>query len=327
MTNDKKRIIKFLTIALLIAFLIGIVVGRYPLSIAQLFDRASSGHKRALLVLFNIRLPRVIAAVVIGAALSTAGASFQTLFRNPMASPATLGASSGAAFGALLGIFLEQSYGIVIAMAFFGGLLSIIIVIGLLDQLKVEPVLGLVLTGMVVSAAFGGLNSLLKLLADPLKTLPEMTYWLFGSLAGTNYDELLVATVICAICWLLLYLLSYRINILALGSDEANALGINARQTLYICVVLATLLTASSVAISGIISWIGLIVPHICRSLVGHDNKILIVTSSLVGAIFLLVIDMFSRTLYSAEIPVGILISLLGAPLFLMILYRRRRAL
>ncbi len=327
MTKGKNCTIKLLFGVLIIVFFAALAIGRYPIAIGEVFNSANPNHERALLILFNIRLPRVISAIVIGAALAAAGASFQTLFRNPMASPATLGASSGAAFGALLGIFLEQSYGVVIAMAFIGGLISIVLVIGLLDHLKIEPVLGLVLTGMVVSAAFGGLNSLLKLLADPLKTLPEMTYWLFGSLANINYAELIIVSIICLVAWLLLYLLSYRINILAFGIDEANSLGINARQTLYVSVVLATLLTASSVAISGIISWIGLIVPHICRSLVGHNMKVLIVTSSLVGALFLLVIDIFSRTLYTAEIPVGILISLIGAPLFLVILYRRRRTL
>ncbi len=320
----KKRTIVILLAALIVLFAISLLVGRYYVSPAELIMASHPNHARAQLVLLNIRLPRVIAAVVIGSALACAGASFQTLFRNPMASPATLGASSGAAFGALLGIFLEQSYGIVIAMAFLGGLLSIVIVLGLLDRLKVEPVLGLVLTGMVVSALFSGLNSLLKLLADPLKTLPEMTYWLFGSLANIGYRELIVVAAIIAIAWLLLYLLSYRINILATGIEEANAIGIDAKKTLYISVVLATLLTASSVAISGIIGWIGLIVPHICRSLVGHDMKFLMPTSSVVGAIFLLIIDMLSRTLYTAEIPVGILISLLGAPIFLLILYRRR---
>ncbi len=327
MTKGKKRTIKLLFSALLIVFFVALAIGRYPITISEIFNSASPNHARALLILLNIRLPRVIAAIVIGGALAAAGCSFQTLFRNPMASPETLGASSGAAFGALLGIFLNWSYGLVIVMAFCGGLLSIIIVIGLLDRLKIEPVLGLVLTGMVVSAAFSGLNSLLKLLADPLTTLPEMTYWLFGSLANTEYRELIIVGLICSFAWLLLYLLSYRINILAFGIDEANSLGINARQTLYFSVILATLLTAASVAISGIISWIGLIVPHICRSLVGHNMKELIVTSSLVGAIFLLVIDIFSRTLYTAEIPVGILISLIGAPLFLVILYRRRRTL
>ncbi len=323
----KKRTIVILLAALIVLFAISLLVGRYYVSPTDLIMPHRPNHARALLVLLNIRLPRVIAAVVIGAALASAGASFQTLFRNPMASPATLGASSGAAFGALLGIFLEQSYGIVIAMAFLGGLFSIIVVLGLLDRLKIEPVLGLVLTGMVVSALFSGLNSLLKLLADPLKTLPEMTYWLFGSLANIGYRELVIVSIVIGIAWLLLYLLSYRINILATGIEEANTMGINARQVLYISVVLATLLTASSVAISGIIGWIGLIVPHICRSLVGHDMKYLIPTSSLVGAIFLLIIDMLSRTIYTSEIPVGILISLLGAPIFLIILYRRRSSL
>ncbi len=327
MKSHKSRTMVLLTLMLCVVFAISLFVGRYDIAPADILITSRPGNARALLVLFNIRLPRVIAAVIIGAALASAGASFQTLFRNPMASPATLGASSGAAFGALLGIFLEQSYGIVIAMAFLGGLLSIVIVLGLLDRLKIEPVLGLVLTGMVVSALFSGLNSLLKLLADPLKTLPEMTYWLFGSLANIGYRELSIVASIIAIGWLTLYLLSYRINVLSSGIDEANAMGINARRTLYVSVVLATLLTASSVAISGIISWVGLIVPHICRSLVGHDMKLLVPTASLVGAIFLLLVDMLSRTLYTAEIPVGILISLLGAPIFLAILYRRRSAL
>ncbi len=323
----KNHTMALLSLILCVVFVVSLLVGRFYIAPADVLMANRPSNARALLVLFNIRLPRVIAAVVIGAALASAGASFQTLFRNPMASPATLGASSGAAFGALLGIFLEQSYGVVITMAFLGGLLSIVMVLSLLDQLKVEPVLGLILTGMVVSALFGGLNSLLKLLADPLKTLPEMTYWLFGSLANIGYRELIIVTAIIGCAWLLLYLLSYRINILATGIEEASTMGINARRTLYVSVVLATLLTASSVAISGIISWVGLIVPHICRSLVGHDMKLLIPTSSLVGAIFLLLIDMLSRTLYTAEIPVGILISLLGAPIFLAILYRRRSSL
>ncbi len=324
MKKNNLRITLILYCILIVVFIVSLSIGRYQTDIANLLKNTAARNQLALVVI-NIRLPRAIAALFIGAALATAGTVFQTLFRNPMASPATLGASSGAAFGALLAIFLEQSYGVVIATAFFGGLLSIVVVIGVIRHLNIEPMLGLILTGMVVSSLFGGLNSLLKLLADPLKTLPEMTYWLFGSLANIGYPELLIVAVVIATAWLLLYKLSFRINVLSMGYEEAKTLGVDAKMTLYISVLAATLLTAASVAISGIIGWIGLVIPHICRKLVSQDSKWLILTASPMAAIFLLVIDTLSRTLYTAEIPVGILISLIGAPVFLWILLRRKR--
>ncbi len=324
MKKNNLRITLTLYFTLAIVFIVSLLIGRYRIDIASVFDDAATRDQLALVVI-NIRLPRAIAALFIGTALATAGTVFQTLFRNPMASPATLGASSGAAFGALLAIFLEQSYGVVIAMAFFGGLLSIFVVIGVIRHLNIEPMLGLVLTGMVVSSLFSGLNSLLKLLADPLKTLPEMTYWLFGSLANIGYPELSIVAVVIAMAWLLLYKLSFRINVLSMGYEEAKTLGVDAKMTLYISILAATLLTAASVAISGIIGWIGLVIPHVCRNLVSQDSKWLILAASPMAAIFLLIIDALSRTLYTAEIPVGILISLIGAPVFLWILLRRKR--
>ncbi len=323
MKKNNLRIAFILYCTLAIVFILSLFVGRYQVDIATIFTDAAQ-RSQLLRVIVNIRLPRALAALLIGAALATAGTVFQTLFRNPMASPATLGASSGAAFGALLAIFLEQSYGVIIAMAFFGGLLSIVIVIAVIRHLNIEPMLALILTGMVVSSLFGGLNSLLKLLADPLKTLPEMTYWLFGSLANIDYPELNIVALVIVFGGLFLYKLSFRINVLAMGFDEAKTLGVDAKLTLYSSVIAATLLTAASVAISGIIGWIGLIIPHICRNLVSQDSKWLILTTAPLAAVFLLTVDALSRTLYTAEIPVGILISLIGAPVFLWILFRRR---
>ncbi len=318
--NNKKTIF-WLTLLLLVVAFSSLAMGRYAIPISSIFNGLDDTSVRVLL---KIRLPRILGAILIGFALSTAGASYQTLFKNPMASPSTLGASSGAAFGALLGIFFRFNYYGIIALSFTFGMISVLLALIIARRIKIDAILGLLLTGIVLGSLFQGLISFLKLIADPMKTLPEMTYWLFGSLSGISYDALLFSGIIVMISWLFLYSISFKLNVLSLGHDEAKSMGLSTQKITTLTVIFATLLTASSVAVAGLIGWVGLIIPHISRSICGHDLKRLIPTSSLLGASFLILVDSVSRTIYTSEIPMGILISFIGAPMFLWILIRRR---
>lgn len=321
------KIYIILSLLLALAIYISLSAGHYGISPHQLIAQLISGEpvsKQQALVFWQIRLPRILAAILIGFALPTAGATYQSLFKNPMASPATLGASSGAAFGAVLAIYFSLNYDLVIGFSFSFGLVSVLLAWWLSRIFKFDNTVGLLLMGIVIGSLFGGLISLLKLLADPLKALPEMTYWLFGSLSGVSYLELAFASLFIIIAWLVLYQVSFKLRVLSLGDDEAKSMGINIAQLVVITIICATLLTAASIAIVGLISWVGLLVPHMARRLVGPNLKVLIPISSLLGSIFILITDTLSRTMYSSEIPLGILFSLIGVPLFIWMLSKRR---
>jgi iron complex transport system permease protein len=272
-------------------------------------------------VVFQIRGPRVLAAVAVGAALAVAGAAFQGLFRNPLVSPDILGASAGSALGAVLGIFL--SFGIfgIQAAAFAGGLLAVGLVYALGHSVRQgDPVLALLLTGLVIGALLGAGIGLVKYLADPYNQLPAMTFWLLGSLAGVSAADLGPLLGPVALGTAVLLALRWQMNVMSLPDEEARALGARTTALRLAIVAAATLVTAASVAAAGIVGWVGLVVPHLARLLVGPSFPRLLPVSALLGGGYLLFIDTIARTASTVEIPLGILTAVIGTPFFIAVL-------
>jgi iron complex transport system permease protein len=275
-------------------------------------------------ILFSVRLPRIIAALLVGSALSIAGASFQGVFKNPLVSPYILGVGAGAGFGACLGILLSDNSLIVQLFAFIFGLMAMsgAILIGKVS--KGTGSLVFVLAGIIIGSIFTSLTSLVKYVADPYDELPEIVFWLMGSLSTVRYGDLLWLIVPLVAGSAILLLLRWRINILSLGDEEAKALGLDIEKMRLTIIVCATLVTSSAVSISGIIGWVGLVVPHIARMLVGPNYSKLLPVSLALGASFMLLVDDIARTIVATEIPLGIITSLLGAPLFGYLIKRGR---
>jgi len=272
-------------------------------------------------VIWQVRGPRVISAALVGAALAVAGTAFQGLFRNPLVSPDILGASSGAALGAVLGIYFSLGVFAIQAFAFAGGLVAVaaVYMIGSAVRSR-DPILVLVLTGVVIGALLGSGVGLVKYLADPYNQLPAMTFWLLGSLAATSVADLVPLFGPVAVGTLVLLALRWRMNVMSLPDEEARALGLPAGPLRAVIIAAATLVTSASVATAGIIGWVGLVVPHIARTLVGPDFARLIPAAALLGGGFLLVIDTLARTMAPIEIPLGILTALVGTPFFIWLL-------
>ena len=269
---------------------------------------------------WNIRLPRVLLSVLVGACLAAAGASYQGVFQNPMASPDILGASAGAGFGAALAILLGLStFGITLS-AFFTSLLTVALVFTVSRHAKGDRILGLVLAGIMISSLFQAGTSFIKLAADPNNKLPQITYWLMGSLSGAQWSDLGFALLPMVLGLVPLLLLRWQLNVVTMGDDEARAMGVNAPRLRLGIVLCSTLVTAASVSVSGMIGWVGLVIPHIMRRLVGSDFRCLLPASMLGGGIFLLVVDNVSRILTTAGIPIGILTAFIGAPFFLWLI-------
>jgi iron complex transport system permease protein len=315
--------------ALLAALLLAFTVGRYPINLGDLFGVIAgklTGHAPNVPpavenVIWQVRGPRVIAASLVGAALAVAGTAFQGLFRNPLVSPDILGASSGAALGAVFGIFTSLGMFAIQALAFFGGLLAVASVYAVGSAVRArDPVLVLVLAGVVIGALLGAGVGLIKYLADPYNQLPAMTFWLLGSLAATGPSDLVPLFGPVAVGTLVLLALRWRMNVMSLPDEEARALGVPTGALRIAIVAAATLVTSASVATAGIIGWVGLVVPHIARTLVGPDFGRLIPAAALIGAGFLLLIDTIARTAAAVEIPLGILTALIGTPFFIWLL-------
>jgi iron complex transport system permease protein len=314
---------------LIAALLLAFTVGRYPAGLgdlfqivgAKIFGHASAVPPAAVDVLLQVRGPRVLAAVLVGAALAVAGAAFQGLFRNPLVSPDLLGASSGAALGAVLGIYFALGILAIEACAFAGGLAAVGAVYLIGSTLRArDPILVLVLTGVVIGALLGAGVGLIKYIADPYNQLPAMTFWLLGSLASTNASDLAPLFGPVALGILVLLALRWRMNVMSLPDEEARALGLPTGRLRVVIIAAATLVTAASVATAGIIGWVGLVVPHIARTLVGPDFGRLVPTAALLGGGFLLAIDTIARTATSTEIPLGILTAFVGTPFFIWLL-------
>lgn len=322
-------------VAPVLAFLVSLTLGRYPVPLGELLQLF--GAKLHLIhatipsqvdtVIFGVRLPRLLAAMLIGGGLSMAGGAYQGMFRNPLVSPDILGASAGAGFGAALGIMLAKS---IVATELLGlgfGLASVLLTYTLAARLRRgDPTLFLVLTGILVGTVFTSLISALKYLADPNDKLPAITYWLMGSLASINRTDLLLLAIPTVIGCLALFLVRWHLNPLSFGEEEARAMGAETRKLRIIIIVACTLITAAAVSVAGIIGWVGLVVPHLARGLVGPDYRALLPVSAVLGATYLLLVDDVARLATTLELPIGILTALIGAPVFLLLLARTRKA-
>lgn len=275
----------------------------------------------------SIRLPRILTACLVGCSLSAAGAAFQGVFKNPMASPDILGASSGAAFGAALAILLGVSTQFITIFAFVSSILTVVLVFLIAQRAPGQRTVNLILAGIMVGSLFSAGTSYLKLVADPSNQLPAITYWLMGSLSGVRLSSILPAAIPMAAGLVPLLLLRWRLNLLSLGESEARALGVNTDLLRAVLILCATLITAASISVSGVIGWVGLVIPHLCRKLIGSDNRGLLPCSMLVGALFLLLVDDVSRNLLATEIPIGILTAVIGAPFFIWLLLRKEKTL
>lgn len=318
--------------ALLAAVLASACVGPYRIApadvVAAVLRRlAGAGGAGAVeTVLFQIRLPRILAALLVGAALAAAGAAYQSLFRNPLVSPDILGVSTGAGLGAVLGILVGLPVAAVQLLGFACGLATVLVVTTLARALRGGgDVLVLVLSGIVVGALAGAAISLVKVLADPYDQLPAITFWLLGSLSGTKPGDVLAVLPAVLAGLVPLILLRWRIGVLSLGEDEARALGVDAGRLRAVVIAAATLVTASVVAISGVIGWVGLMVPHMARLLVGARFDRLLPASVLLGATFMVLVDTLARTAARIEIPLGVLTAIIGGPLFVWLLVSGRR--
>jgi len=320
-------------LVLLTAF--ALAVGRFPLSLAdlgalaanKLFGAGTAVSPTAETVVMQVRGPRILAALLVGAALAAAGTAYQGMFRNPLVSPDILGVSAGAALGAVLGIFFSQSALVIQLCAFAGGLVAVGLVYAVgANVRRHDPILSLILAGIVLGTLLGACIALLKYLADPYNQLPAITYWLLGSLAAVAPRDLAIAAPFALAGLVPLYLLRWRMNLLSLSDDEARALGVPVGRLRFAVVCAATLMTAAAVAISGIIGWVGLLIPHAARMLVGPEFSRLLPFAMVLGAAFLLAVDTLARTIAPIEVPPGVLTALIGTPFFLWLFATARRA-
>lgn len=327
---DKRYARRFAVLgAVFLAVLLGsLLVGRYALSPGQLvhmlWTRISGGTADWPIsddkVVFAVRLPRVAAAALVGAALAVSGAAYQGMFRNPMVSPDILGASTGAGFGAAVAILLGAGYFGISAAAFCCGLLAVAAAWLISRLSKADQAVALILAGMMISSLFSAGTSFVKLVADTQQQLPAITYWLMGSLSSIKDKDVVFLAIPVALGMIPLFFLRWRMNLLTVGEEEAQSMGVNTRRLRGAVIVCATLLTSASVAVSGMIGWVGLVIPHFCRMLFGYDYRRLIPAGALFGAAFLLAVDDIARLVTTGELPLGILTAFVGAPLFLYLI-------
>ncbi len=317
----------------LVLFFLALALGRYEIGLVDvgrvllspLFpDLAVDVPDAAQLLILRVRLPRALAALLIGASLGSTGTAFQGIFKNPLVDSNILGVTSGAGFGAALALLLLGRPWQVQLSAFLFGLLAVSLAFFGSRLYKSTPILILTLMGILVGSLFGSLTSLLKYVADPLDTLPAITFWLLGSLTSVTWRNIPGLSAITVAGSAFLWLIRWRLNILSLGDDEAAALGINPVRLKLAIIVCATLMTAIAVSVSGVIGWVGLVMPHAGRIVVGPDHKRLIPASLSLGAAFMLLIDNVARTLLPGEVPLGVLTGLIGVPLLIVLLRRNR---
>ena len=333
-SDSNLKLIVFGIAGLIVLAMLSMAIGKYFVSPSSIFSVLLSGitgdasgiDPIQSTVIWNVRLPRVAAGLLIGASLAAAGATYQGLFRNPLVSPDILGVSAGASLGAVLAIFLEMPVPVIQASSFCGGLLAVGAVYGVGAAVRNrDPVLTLVLAGVAIGAVVGAGISLIKILADPYDQLPAITYWLLGSLTAVTRGD--VGSILPAVLigFIPLILFRWRMNVMTLGDEEAQTLGVDTRLTRSALIAGATLITAASVSIAGIVGWIGLVIPHIARLLVGPDFRKLLPASIMLGGAYMLIVDTLARSIARIEIPLGILTAVVGAPFFLWLLASGRK--
>lgn len=316
----------FFTVAPFAAMIFCLGIGRYQISVPDtlraLWTVITGGEVEATVysVLFNVRLPRILLALFVGAGLAVAGASFQSLFSNPLATPDTLGVATGASFGAVLALLLSDNMVLVQLLALLFGLISLFVTCMVSKMNGKSTIIMVVLSGMVVSSIFQALVSLAKYVADPEEELPAITYWLMGSMSRATAQSLMIGVPFIVAGIAILFALRWRLNILSLQEDEAKSLGVDVKKLRLLVMVASTMVTASCVSMCGQVGWVGLLIPHAARMIYGSDNKKLIPACIGIGATFMVIIDTFARAATAAEIPVSILTALIGAPFFVLLL-------
>lgn len=335
--SDGRENLVIAGMAVLVVVLAGVslLLGRFPIGPAEALAMLANQVAPDLIeptwtnqqasIFFNVRLPRIVLALLIGCCLASAGAAFQGTFQNPLVSPDLLGASQGAALGAAIAILMGLSSIQISMWAFVFSLITVGLVVFISMHARGNPITVVILAGVMVSSLFSAGVSYTKLVADPNDTLPAITYWLMGSLTGAKFADIKLVIVPMVIGLVTLFALRWRINILTMGDDEAATMGVNARLVRLLVMVAATLVTASSVAVSGMIGWVGLVIPHLCRMLIGCDYRKLLPASMVMGAGFLLLVDDVARVATTMEIPIGILTAFVGAPFFLYLITKGRR--
>ena len=320
----KKFSLVVLFAILLFLALSTLFIGKYSLEFSDYISAFSGDNVLANVIITEIRFPRIMAAILIGAGLSISGAAYQAMFVNPLVSPSVLGVLSGASFGAALAMVLRLDIYSMQALTFIFGVLAVLIAVAISFINQTSRVLMLVLGGIISGAIFSSLSSVIKYFADPNEVLPNITYFLMGSLSYANKSTVLAVAPVMMVCIVVILSLSKQLNALSLGDEEAKSLGINTTLLKAILIITTTLVSSLSVLLAGVIGWIGLVVPHICRFIYGSDNRYVIGASAICGAIFLLVCDTFAKELLSYEIPIGLVTSLFGIPIFIIALFRSR---
>ena len=311
-----------------VAFLLSLPLGRYYIPagqvvsafIAKILGGVQHTPDALQTVLFNIRLPRILVGMLVGAVLSAAGAVYQGMFRNPLVSPDILGASAGAGFGAAVAIWCSWGIAGIQASAFLCGLAAVLAAWGLSCRMRHEPMLALVLSGMLIGTLFSAGTAAVKYLADPYDKLPAITFWLMGSLAACTSRDAMMLAAAAVVGFVPLLIVRWRLNVLSLGEEEARALGLETGRLRFMVIICATLMTTVSVSVCGMVGWVGLIVPHLARMIVGPNYRVLLPASALLGGAYLLIVDDIARMMAAVEIPLGVLTALIGVPFFLFLL-------
>ena len=316
----------FLSIVLVGLCLLSLSWGRYTIPPSDVIDTLLNNSQNEIQhnIIFNLRLPRILAAILVGAALAVAGTTYQGIFRNPLVSPDILGVSNGACVGAAIAILMGAGMLGVQTFAFAGGLIAVLLTMNLPRLIQRDSTIVLVLSGIIVSGFMMASLGLIKYLADPETQLADIVYWQLGSLTKSNYDNLMILAPIIVLTTAVLLAMRWRINVLSLGDREAKLIGANIRFERGMMVCAATLLTASAVCLSGTIGWLGLVIPHLARLFIGDNNVKSLPMAALIGAIFLLMVDTLARNLYVQEIPLGILTGFIGAPFFAWVLIKQK---
>lgn len=332
--RKQKRVLFYLTLILIFVFLLSLFIGRYKIT----FSNILSSFKNVFFtndilknndgtVFFYIRLPRVILVMLVGATLSMTGATYQSVFRNPLASPSILGVSAGSAFGVALGILLSKG-GVVgtYLMSFTFGLIAVLVTFFISMRSKVKEVTILVLAGMAVNSFFNAGVSLVQYVADPYQKLPNIVFWLMGGFNRAGWREVYISLFTMLPGVILLLFLRWQLNVISMGDEEATSMGINVRGIRILLIIVSTIMVAPTVAVAGQVAWIGLVTPHIARFLVGSNHRFMLPASGILGAILLLIMDNVARTLTPSEIPISIITAFIGAPFFVYLLIHRRES-
>ena len=337
MTKSKKSwpVQMLLFVTLLVCIVLAACVGKYPVSpgeslkimLGALLKQPGSANEMTVNVVLGLRVPRILASVIVGGALSMSGAAYQGIFKNPLVSPDFLGVSSGACIGAAVAILLSLSATYISIFAFVFGIVAVLITVAIPAIMGNRTNVMLVLSGIIVGTAMSSILGFIKYIADPNTQLASITYWTMGSFSYITLADLFAVLPIIAVPGVILILMAWWIDVLSMGEDEARTLGARVGLIRGITIICATLLTAASVCIAGTISWVGLIVPHFGRMAVGPSNRKLLPMCALLGGLFMLAVDTLTRTIGTTEMPVSILTGVLGAPIFCWLLFRQRREL